>query len=327
MKEDIKIERAIEILAKDIIRIIGSTNRTFSHPAPIREAETESAITFCNKAGIEALDLINSTAAGVVLCLEDQLLDKFENSKKTLLIVKNPRLSFLRLISAVFTAEHPHGIHPTAVIDPEAVIHDSVYIGPFTYVGKCEIGKDTVIHGHVHIYTGNVKIGKNVVVHAGTIIGVDGFGYARNENNELEFFPSCGGGGIEDNVEIHSNVNIDRGTLSNTVIGQGTKIDKFCHIGHNVVIGNHSVITAHTMIGGSAKIGDYVWIAPCTSILNGGIKIGSRAFIGMSAVVTKDVPDDVSVMGSPARPIPEYKKLLKSLRHLIESDEGRTPSE
>jgi len=183
-------------------------------------------------------------------------------------------------------------------------------------VGKCEIGEGTVIHGHVHIYNSNVKIGKNVIIHAGTVIGVDGFGYERNESSKLEYFPSIGGVIIEDDVEIHSNVNVDRGTLGDTLIGRGTKIDKFCHIGHNVVIGKHCVITAHCMLGGSAQIGDYAWIAPCVCIREGGIKIGSHAFVGMAAVVTKDVPDGTMVVGAPARRIEEYKKILKAVKQL-----------
>jgi UDP-3-O-[3-hydroxymyristoyl] glucosamine N-acyltransferase len=165
-----------------------------------------------------------------------------------------------------------------------------------------------------------VRIGKKVVIHAGTVIGVDGFGYARNENDELEFFPHLGGVLIDDCVEIHSNVNIDRGTLGDTILGQGTKVDKFCHIGHNVVIGKHCVIAARSMLGGSAQIGDYSWIAPCACIRDGGIKIGSHAFVGMASVVTKDVPGGTTVMGVPAWHESEYKKMLKVLHHFIEKD-------
>jgi len=277
---------------------------------------SELAITFCNKIGADARELIRSTKAGVVLCCNDRSLAELAVRGKTLIQVRNPRLSFLRLIGAVFAEPRPRGIHPTAVIDPDAKIHPDVYIGPFTYVGKCEIGEGTVIYGHIHIYGGNVKIGKNVVIHAGTVIGVDGFGYARNEGGELEHFPHLGGVIIEDDVEIHSNVNIDRATLGNTIIGQGTKIDKFCHIGHNVVIGKHCVIIAHSMLGGSARIGDYVWIAPCACIRDGGIRIGAHALIGMGTVVTRDVPDGAAVMGVPARPIEDYKRILKAVKQL-----------
>lgn len=321
MKEVIDLKTAINFIHEDVIRVVGSMERTITQPEPIFESKTKSAITFCSVDGASALDLINSTGAGVVICRENNALTSLTINDKTLIIVTNPRLSFLRLIGAVFSDAPPRGIHPSAVIDPQAKISKDVYIGPFTYIGKCEIGEGTVIHGHVHIYPGNVRIGKNVIIHAGTVIGVDGFGYARNENAELEFFPHLGGVFIDDFVEIHSNVNVDRGTLGDTIIGQGTKIDKFCHIGHNVVIGKHCVISARSMLGGSAQIGDYSWIAPCACIRDGGINIGSHAFIGMASVVTKDVPSGMTVMGVPAWPDIEYKKMLKLLHRFVEKDE------
>lgn len=316
MREAIELRRVLDLLGDAILHIVGPVERTFTHPAPIHEAQSDQAITFCNRKGAEALDLIRTTRSGVVLCGEDQMLNDLAKYKKTFLVVKNPRLSFLRLLKALFAEPGPHGIHPTAVLDPQAKIDADVYIGPFSYIGKCEIGEGTIIYGHVHIYGSNVKIGRNVVIHANTVIGVDGFGYERNESNELECFPSLGGVIIEDDVEIHSHVNVDRGTLGDTIIGRGTKIDKFCHIGHNVVIGKHCVITAHSFFGGSAQIGDHAWIAPCVCIRDGGIKIGSAAFVGMAAVVTKDIPDGAKVMGAPARPAEEYKTILKLLRNL-----------
>ncbi|MGB9880220.1 MAG: UDP-3-O-(3-hydroxymyristoyl)glucosamine N-acyltransferase [Anaerolineae bacterium] len=314
--KSIELKRVLEILGEAVVSVIGPSERVITHPAPIHEAQSEFAITFCKKVGPDAQELIRSTKAGVVLCADDQSLDELVTSGKTLIKVKNPRLSFLRLVNAIFAEPRPRGIHPTAVIDSDAKIHPSIYIGPFTYIGKCEIGEGTVIYGHAYIYGGNVKIGKNVVIHAYTVIGTEGFGFERNESDELEHFPHLGGVIIEDDVEIHSHVNIDRGTLGNTVIGRGTKIDKFCHIGHNVVIGKHCVIAAHSMLGGGAQIGDYAWIAPCACIRNGGIRVGAHAFVGMAAVVTRDVPDGAIVMGAPARLSEDYKKILEALKRL-----------
>jgi UDP-3-O-[3-hydroxymyristoyl] glucosamine N-acyltransferase len=132
------------------------------------------------------------------------------------------------------------------------------------------------------------------------VIGGDGFGFWRMKSGELRKFPQIGGIVIEDNVEIHNHVSIDRGALGDTVIGEGTKIDNFVHVAHNVTIGKNCAIVAHAMIGGSVVIGDESWIGPSASILN-GVKIGKNCVIGMGAVVVKDVPDDTIVKGNPAR--------------------------
>ena len=111
--------------------------------------------------------------------------------------------------------------------------------------------------------------------------------------------------------------NIDRGTLDNTIIGRGTKIDTQCHIGHNNIIGEDTIITAKTMLGGSNFIGNRCWISPCTIIRTGGIKIGNDSFIGTGSLIVKNVKENEKVMGSPAKPINDYKKLLKEFNKLI----------
>lgn len=312
----IEVKKVLEILGKNVVSVIGSAERAITHPAPIREAQNELAITFCSTVGDNALELIRSTKAGVVLCRDELSLDEVVDNEKTIIVVKNPRLSFLRLVKAVFAEPSPRGIHPTAVIDPEAKIHPDVYIGPYTYIGKCEIGEATIIYGHVHIYS-KTRIGRNVIIHAGSVIGADGFGYERNEAGELEKFPHIGGVVIEDNVEIGSNTCIDRGTLGDTIIREGAKIDNLVHIAHNVVVGRYAVIVAQAMVGGSTRIGDYAWVAPC-ACLREKISVSDGATVGLGAVVVKDVSDGATVMGFPARSAEEYKRILRVLRRLVD---------
>jgi UDP-3-O-[3-hydroxymyristoyl] glucosamine N-acyltransferase len=284
------------------------------------DAAGNTDITFCSSTAKNPKLLLSKTNAALII-VDDSILKKdihdIHAGVQAVVYSPDARLDFVRVLTQFFLKPKHFGIHDTAVISSEAKIAPNVSIGPFSYVGACEIGEGSVIYGHAYIYDGNVTIGKNVSIHAGTVIGVDGFGYARNEDEELEQFPSTGGVIIEDNVDIHSQVNVDCGTLGNTVIGKGTKIDKFCHIGHNVTIGKHCVIAAHTMIAGSAKIGDYVWIAPCVSVRDEGVNIGNRAFIGMSSIITKNIPEKQIVMGCPARPIDEQKKLLREFTRLI----------
>jgi len=145
-----------------------------------------------------------------------------------------------------------------------------------------------------------LKLGKNVKIKEGTIIGTDGFGYERNEKNELEKFPHYGKVIIQDDVDIGANCTIDRGNMHDTVIGQGTKIDNGVHVAHNVKIGKHCLIVYGCILGGSSIIGDYSELMMGVMV-KPHLKIGSHCIIGMGAVVTKDIPDNVLAYGNPAK--------------------------
>lgn len=298
----VSVKSAIKILGEQVVEIVGDLNRDFSNPVSIYEAKSNLDICFSTHEKHEILDIINNTKAGVILCKKyEDFLTQLKIIDKTLILVKDPRLCFLRLVEAFFVPKIEYKIHPTAIIHPEAKIHSNVHIGPFTQIGKCEIGENTIIYGNTHIYS-NSKIGSNVVIHSGVIIGSDGFGYQRNEDGLLEKFPHIGGVIVEDNVEIGANTCIDKGTLGHTRIGQGTKIDNLVHIAHNVKIGNHVIITAHVMIAGSTVIGDYTWIAPCACIRE-KISIGRNVTVGLAALVGKNLEDESVVVGLPAKKI------------------------
>jgi UDP-3-O-[3-hydroxymyristoyl] glucosamine N-acyltransferase len=251
-------------------------------------------------------------SGATVICHDEPGLEAGSN---TLIFADNPRLAFIRAVAAFFVPQEPPGIHASAVISSGAVIDPSATIGPYVVVDdKCEVGAGSVIHSHVHLYPG-VRVGCNVVVHSGTVIGADGFGYERNETGDLEKFPHLGGVIIEDNVEIGSNTSIDRGTLGDTRILTGARIDNQCHIAHNVTIGRCTAVIAQSMIGGSVQIGDYAWVAPSATILN-QITIGEGATVGLGAVVVKTVPPRTTVMGVPAIPADEFRGLQRRLKEL-----------
>lgn len=233
--------------------------------------------------------------------------------------VHDPRLCFIKCLNKFFAPQKPVGIHPTAVIDETAQIDPSCYIGAYSVIGaNCIIEAGSCIYPHVCLYDG-VKIGQNVIIHANTVIGADGFGYQRDDKGHFEKFPHYGHVIIEDNVEIGSNTSIDRGTLGDTIIRENAKIDNLVHIAHNVYIGEETAVIAQSIIGGSAKIGARSWIAPAAAVMN-GIELGQDSFVGMSATVTKNVAQGDVVVGSPARPIKIYQKMMRALKQLAESD-------
>lgn len=307
-------------LGGEVLQVVGSVDRVVERAAPVHEAADDGAISYISAGRADALDLMRATRAGVVLVAPDVGLDDLANSDKTFIVVENPRLSFLRLVKSLYQQPRLRGIDPTAIIDPQAKIGKDVYIGPYCTIGACEIGDETVLHGHVHIYGSHVKIGKRCTIYAHTVIGTDGFGYGRNDDGEAEFFPSIGGVIIGDDVDIHCHCNVDRGTLGDTIIGQGTKVDKYNHIGHNVHIGKHCIIMAQSVFSGGVQVGDYVTMGICVAVRDEGIHIGDRAYVGMASVVTKDVPAGATYIGSPARPIDEYKRLLEVMKRAAQME-------
>ncbi|MFC2060266.1 LpxD N-terminal domain-containing protein [Chloroflexota bacterium] len=302
MERKITVRELIECI-EGACHTLGDLDRYVLLPSPIDEAGDYS-LSFCaNKYRDKAPQLIRDSKAAVIICPEEVELSKADYANKTLIRVPNPRLTFARLIQQFFVPPVEFGIHPSAVIDPGAIIHPKVYIGPNCYVGQCEIGEGTVLYGNIHVYS-KTKIGKRVIIHAGAVIGADGFGFERNEAREWEKFPQIGGVVIEDDVEIFSNVCIDRGALVNTIIGRGTKIDPLVHVAHNVKIGKHCLIIAFTNLAGSDQIGDYSWIGSHACI-HEGLHIGHNTLVGMGSVVTKDIGDNLVVYGSPAKSIRE----------------------
>lgn len=301
MEKRISIRELVASISVEY-EVLGNLERYITKPSPIDQAEEESLSFYANEKE-HAVRVVRNSKAGVIVCSKEIKFSETDYCGKTIIKVTNPRLVYVRLLQKHFSKAVGSGVHPTAIIDSDAKIGSNVSIGPYCFIGKCEICEDTVIRGNVQIYD-KVKIGKNVIIHAGTVIGDDSLGFVKNEKGEWEKFPQFGGVVIGQNVEIGSNVSIDRGTLSDTIIGEGTKIENNIQIAHNCQIGKHCAIVSEVYIGGSAKIGDYTWISPQVCIRN-WVSVGSNVLVGMGSVVTKDIGDNLVVMGVPARKIRE----------------------
>lgn len=218
---------------------------------------------------------------------------------KTLLFVRRPKSCLAEIGNFFFVKSISPGIHPTAIIHPEANIGKNVSIGPYCVIGKATIGDYTVMESHVQV-SDFVIMGHDCFVKSGAVLGDAGFGFETDEEGTRFRFPQIGQLVIGDYVEVGANSSIDRGALSDTVIGNYTKISSLCHIAHNNWVGERVMITCGVCLSGSNIIEDDVWIAPNVS-LKGGIHIGRGSKVGLGAVVVKDIPEGETWVGNPAR--------------------------
>jgi UDP-3-O-[3-hydroxymyristoyl] glucosamine N-acyltransferase len=219
-----------------------------------------------------------------------------------LIPTSNPRLAFLTAMQTFVPASSKSGIHPSAVVADSARLGKDVSVGPLAFVGEDVQLDEGVVIGPGVIICCPCRIGARSVIHGGSVIGADGFGFERDADGALIKFPHIGGVTIGRDVEIGANSCIDRGTLDDTSIGDGVKIDNLCHVAHNVTIDSDAVVTACSMFAGGVHVGKQTWIAPC-AVVREGIKIGDGATIGLGSVVTKDVEANEFVVGVPARGI------------------------
>ncbi len=250
--------------------------------------------------------------------------------------VKDPYAAFAKVVRAFYPEpEVKIGVDKRAVlgnkvkIGQEAAIYPFVYVGddveigdgavlyPFVSIGNnSKIGDNTTIYSNVSIYD-RVLIGNNVIIHGGTVIGSDGFGFIKMDNGTYQKIPQVGLVIIEDDVEIGANVCIDRATLDKTIIKRGTKLDNLIQVGHNVVIGEDSVLVAQAGISGSCKLGKGVTIAGQVGI-GDHINIGDNVILIPQSGVVKDIESNRVFSGSPAMDHTLWKKTCSALPKLPE---------
>ncbi len=259
----------------------------------------------------------------------------FTSAKKTVIRVGDARVAFARVLPLFFPEPtFAPGIHPSAVVAPSAKIDPSAHIGPQCVVGEnacigarsvlqalnfigtgCQLGEDVNLFPNVTLYA-HTEIGDRVRIHAGTVIGSDGFGYVLDGAAHRKV-PQIGNVIIRDDVEIGSNVSVDRGALGPTVIGTGTKIDNLVQVGHNVNIGEHCLLVAQVGIAGSTKLGKYVILGGQAGVA-GHLKLGNKVSVTAQSGVMHAIPDGEKWFGTPAQPDRQMKRQLIAMQHLPE---------
>jgi len=311
--------------------IIGSSSAIVTDLAKIEEGK-EGTLSFLSNPKYE--EFIYTTKSSICIVNKDFIPVKPLPLSLTLIKVENSYTCFAQLLELYDNLNKKEAkIEQPSFIDNSAVIGSDLYLGAFAYIGKnveignnvviypnvylgdnVKIGSNTVLHPGVSIYFG-CKVGENCIIHAGTVVGSDGFGFAPNSEGVFQKIPQIGNVIIENNVEIGSNCAIDRATMGSTFIREGVKIDNLCQIAHNVEIGENSALAALVAVAGSAKIGKRVMIGGQAAI-NGHLSIADDTkIVGQSGVV-KTVKEAVTLMGTPAIPLNDFKKSSVGFRKL-----------
>ncbi len=308
-------------------KLVGQTDSDLTGIAPLDEARSGD-ISFLGNT--RYLASVPNCSASLIL-----LPDGYDGKPKTnqvFLHLKDPSAALAYICERIEQKMRPlpePGVHPTAIVDQTADIHESVCVGPYCVIGKdvvvgartqlsafvtveanASIGVNCILKPYVRI-ADNCRIGDRVLLHSGCVVGSDGFGY-RQEGSPPDLrhikIPQVGIVVIEDDVEIGANSTIDRARFGETRIGVGTKIDNLVHIAHNCRIGRHCIIIAQVGISGSVILEDYVVMWGQAGTV-GHITLGEGSFVGAQAGVSKSIPPGAKVTGTPAFELNQRRRM------------------
>lgn len=307
--------------------LLGNGPDTITGGAPFESAGPDE-ITYAGEA--KFLKRLADTEAGAIFV--PKAVETYAGCQ---VVVANPQVAFVQVLNHFHPRQRPEAqIDPRAVVGTDVQIGKNVYIGPCAVIGKgVQIGKDVVIHPNVVVgdnacigdgsliypnvtIGAGTQIGARVIIHAGAAIGSDGFGFAP-DGQRYHKIPHSGIVRIDDDVEVGANTTIDRATFGRTWIKRGVKIDNLVHVGHNVVVGEDSVLVAHVGIAGSAAIGHHAVIAGQVGIAP-HTELGNHVTIGPQAGVASRVSDGEVLSGSPAIPHRQWLRVQRIVSRLPE---------
>jgi UDP-3-O-[3-hydroxymyristoyl] glucosamine N-acyltransferase len=294
-------------------------------------------------AEIKFADALKSTRAGAVLTSERFATHAPDGV--AVLRIRKPYDAFVAVARKIYSgALRPASVFGTVGVSPGAMVHPSaklaadVTVDPFAVIGpSAQIGAGTLIGAHAVIGPGvrigrecaiganctvtHAQVGDRVIIHSGCDIGEDGFGYVQQAEGHLKI-PQVGRVVIDDDVEIGSGTRIDRGGIRDTVIGEGTKIDNLCQIGHNCIVGRHCIIVAQCGLSGSVTIEDFVILGPRTGIIP-HITVGKGAITAGRSTIYADIPAGESWGGFPAKPRRQWLREVVALERLAAKDKSK----
>ena len=294
--------------------------------APIADARAGQLAFYSTEQNSSAfkilpIDVLHNTKATVILLQPAQIKDAPKGA--TLLVTDSPRGNIVKILGEIYREKPRFGIDPDsrvergvyfrskktnyigqfATVERGAVIEPGVKIYPGAYIGRnVTLGRGTIVYSGAHIE--NATIGADCVINANAVIGKNGFGYTRQDGHNV-FIPHVGRVVLGDRVSVGANTCIDRGAMTDTIVGDGTKIDNLCQIAHGVVIGKECFLASGVGIAGGTVIGDRVLLGGHVGISN-GLHIGDDAEVGANSGVFRSIPAGEKWMGMPAGPGIEF---------------------
>jgi len=315
-----------ELAKKFGLELKGDPKTVVGGVAPIADAKPGQLAFYSTERNhvvfkILPIEVLKNTKASVILLQPEQINDAPDGA--TLLITDSPRSNIIKIIGEIYREKPRFGVSyfahvargvffrkkstvyigQFATVERGAVLEPGVKIYPGAFIGRnVVLGANTVVCSGAHIE--NATIGSECVINANAVIGKDGFGFTR-QNGHNVFIPHAGRVILNNNVWIGANTCIDRGLMADTVIGEDTKIDNLCQVGHGVVIGKECFFASGCGLAGGAVIGDYVMMGGQTGVAN-DIHIGDYAQIGAKSGVNRDVPARGRWMGYPAMPLRDF---------------------
>ena len=307
---------AIELAKQFQASLVGEASLAFNGLAPLEQAQSDQISFLSNP--LYRQQASDSSAGALIVSQSD--LDFLQSNpgthvaKRVYFVSKNPYATFARMAQHFAKETAPlyqPGVHPSAVIDSSASIPASCHIGPFVHIAAgvklgervailgnttiardCIVGDDSVVYPSVSIYYAT-RIGARCIIHSGVVIGADGFGFAPDfsaSGGEWVKIPQTGRVIIGDDVEIGASTTIDRGAMSDPVIGSGRKIDNQVQIAHNVSIGNCCVIAGCAAISGSTKIGNFCIIGGAANFA-GHLTIADRTTVSGNTSIIRSITE------------------------------------
>ncbi|NJK59697.1 MAG: UDP-3-O-(3-hydroxymyristoyl)glucosamine N-acyltransferase [Oscillatoriales cyanobacterium SM2_1_8] len=297
-----------------------------------------------------------TTQAGAVLVgNEPQAIARLRERQIPFAQVPQPRLAFAQAIALFHPPQRPQpGIHPTAVLGEGVQVGRNVFVGPRAVIGdRCHLADDVVVHAGTVLYA-DVTVGARTVIHAngtihahtvlgadcllhsGVVVGDEGFGFVPTPDGTWYKMPQVGRVVLGDRVEVGSNSTIDRGSLQDTVIGAGTKIDNLVQIGHGCRLGENCLLAGQVGLAGGAELGKNVTLGGQVGVSN-HIQVGEGVMAAAKTGIASDVAAHSQVMGYPAIPLTTFRKasaifrrlpeIYKLVKQLTPNDRDLEPSE